>query len=98
AGSAQGFYIRGFALHAPSSYGGEVAQADTHYLIGPLSFSDPSLESGGIQLIRTPGGEILQYHSTWDATALPADSVQFRTFDVTANPTLLLAVMLSAPY
>ena len=98
AGSARGFYIRDFALHAPSSYGGEVVQADTHYLIGPLSFSDPSLESGGIQLIRTPGGEILQYHSTWDATALPADSVQFRTFDVTENPQILFVVMIAASY
>ena len=32
--------------------------------VGTLSFSDPALTSGGIHLIRTPGGEILSYTST----------------------------------
>src|SRR5439155_21533369 len=47
---------------------------------------------------RTPGGEILQYHSTWDATALPTDSVQFRTFDVAENPQILFVIMIAASY
>ncbi len=98
AGTATGFFLRDFALHAPSFYEGEVVQGDTHYLIGTLSFSDPAFASGGIQLIRTPGGEILQYRSTWDGTSLPADTIQFRTFDVTENPQILFVVMIAASY
>ncbi|TLZ71012.1 MAG: DUF835 domain-containing protein [Methanobacteriota archaeon] len=98
AGNGPGFFIRDFALHAPADYEGEVVETDSHYLVGTLSFSDPVLPSGGIQLIRTPGGEILYYSSTWDTTALPADSIRFRTFDVTENPQVLFAVMLVASY
>ncbi len=98
AGSDRGFFLRNFALHAPSDYEGEVLEQDTHYLVGPLSFSDPSLASGGMHLIRTPGGEILSYTSTWDAGSLPADSIRFRTFDVTENPQILFGIMLVASY
>ncbi len=97
-GSDRGFFLRNFALHAPSDYEGEVLEQDTHYLVGPLSFSDPSLASGGMHLIRTPGGEILSYTSTWDAGNLPADSIRFRTFDVTENPQILFGIMLVASY
>src|SRR2546426_1037023 len=98
AGTARGFFIRDFAVHAPSFYEGEIVQADTHYLVGTLSFSDPSLDAGGIQLIRTPGGEILQYRSTWDSTAMPSDSIRFSTLDFTENPQVLFVVMIAASY
>ena len=97
-GSAQGFFVRDFDLHAPAFYEGEIVEADTHYLIGTLSFSDPALGAGGIHLIRTPGGEILFYGSTWDASAIPDDTIRFRTFDVTENPQILFGIMLVASY
>jgi ribosomal protein S27E len=96
--SGPGFFIRNFAIHAPSSYEGEVVESDTHYLVGTLSFSDPAVSRGGIHLIRTPGGDILVYGSTWDTSALPPDRMHFQTFDVTENPQILFGVMLVATY
>ena len=98
AGTGRGFFIRNLAVHAPSVYEGEVVESDTHYLVGTLSFSDPALTTGGIHLIRTPGGEILSYTSTWDPTALPGDRISFSTFAVTENPQILFGVMLIASY
>ena len=93
-----GFFIRSFALHAPSAYSGEVIESDTHYLVGTLSFSNPTVSRGGIHLIRTPGGDILMYGSTWDTSALPPDAMRFRTFDLTENPQILFGIMIAATY
>src|SRR5436190_2098558 len=96
--TASGFYIRDFDLHAPADYTGEVVEADTHYLIGLLSFSDPSVSAGGLQLIRTPGGELVTYGATWDPSRVPRDTIQFRTFDLLENPQILFVVMIAATY
>src|SRR5438445_3648796 len=98
AGTASGFYIRDFDVHAPAGYTGEVVESDTHYLIGTLSFWGPSVVRGGINLIRTPGGELLTYGATWDPSSVPSDSIYFRTFDVPENPQVLFGVMLVACY
>src|SRR5438132_2349014 len=98
AGTSSGFYLRDFDVHAPASYTGEVVESDTHYLIGTLSFWGPSVERGGINLIRTPGGELLTYGATWDPSNVPSDSIYFRTFDVPENPQVLFGVMLVACY
>ncbi|MGI0150177.1 MAG: hypothetical protein ACREDF_11685, partial [Thermoplasmata archaeon] len=63
-GSDRGIFLRDFAIDAPAVYAGQVVESDTHYLIGTLSFSDPAVTSGGIHLIRTPGGELLMYGVT----------------------------------
>ncbi|HKW43240.1 MAG TPA: DUF835 domain-containing protein, partial [Thermoplasmata archaeon] len=97
-GNGPGFFIRDFAVHAPAYYTGEVVQADTHYLVGTLSFSDPAFASGGMQLVRTPGGEILWYSSSWNSTSLSNDTIRFSSFDVTENPQVLFGVMLVATY
>ena len=60
-GTAPGFFIRDFAVHAPATYDGEIVESDTHYLVGTLSFSDPAVALGGMHLVRTPGGEIATY-------------------------------------
>jgi len=98
AGSARGFLIRDFALHAPSFYDGEVDQADTHYLVGPLSFSAPVVRTGGLQVIRTPGGEILLYSSSRNASAFPSETIRYASFDALENPQILFAVMLVGAY
>jgi len=98
AGSARGFFIRDFGLHAPSFYDGEVVEADTHYLVGPLSFSSPVVRSGGLQVIRTPGGEILFYSSTRNGSSIPNETIRYAAFDVFENPQVLFAVMLVASY
>ena len=98
AGSARGFFIRDFALHAPSSYQGEVDQADTHYLVGPLSFSTPVVRNGGLQVIRTPGGEILLYTSSHNASTIPSETIRYAAFDALENPQILFAVMLVGAY
>ncbi len=97
-GNARGFFVRDFVLHAPSYYEGEIVESDTHYLVGALSFSDPAVATGGIQVIRTPGGEILLYGSTWNASTIPDDTIRFRTFDATENPQVLFGVMIVASY
>ncbi len=97
-GSARGFFIRDFALHAPSFYGGEVDESDTHYLVGPLSFSSPVVRTGGLQVIRTPGGEVLFYSSTQNASAIPNETIRYAAFDVLENPQVLFAVMLVGAY
>jgi len=97
-GSAPGFFIRDFAIDAPAAYVGQVVETDTHYLIGTLSFSDPTIASGGIHLIRTPGGEILTYGATWDASSPPEDAIHFRTFEVTENPQILFGIMIVSAY
>lgn len=95
--SAPGFFVRDFAIRAISAYTGIVSEADAHYLIGTLSFSNFQTPVGGVDLIRTPGGEILYYSATFSGTA-PADAVRFATFDVLENPQVLFAVMLIASY
>jgi len=97
-GSARGFLIRDFALHAPSFFEGEVDEADTHYLIGPLSFSSPAVRTGGLQVIRTPGGEILFYSSTQNGSAIPNETIRYAAFDFLENPQVLFAVMLVGAY
>ncbi|MCI4371328.1 MAG: DUF835 domain-containing protein [Thermoplasmata archaeon] len=98
AGTGLGFYVRDVAVHAPSTYDGIVVESDTHYLVGTLSFADPAIASGSFQLIRTPGGEILTYGSTWTGPGIPSDAMRFRTFDVTENPQVLFGIMLVACY
>jgi len=98
AGTASGFYVRDFAVHAPAAYTGEVVESDTHYLIGTPSFWGPAVGRGGIQLIRTPGGELLAYGATWDSSNLPSDTIYFRTFDPPENPQILFGAMLVACY
>ena len=97
-GVDRGFFIRDFAIRAPSTYVGEIAESNAHYLIGTLSFSDPRIGSGGLHAIRTPGGEILFYSATWGTGVAPDDSIRFRTFDVAENPQILFGVMLVAAY
>jgi hypothetical protein len=91
-------FIRDFALEAPASYVGEVVQSDIHYLIGTLSFSNPDVSSGGLQLIRTPGGELLTYGTRWEGSPPANDTIQFRTFDILDSPQILFGVMLVATY
>ena len=98
AGNARGFFIRDFALHAPSFPDGEVDQADTHYLVGPLSFSAPVVRTGGLQVIRTPGGEILLYGSSRNTSAFPSETIRYASFDALENPQILFAVMLVGAY
>ena len=97
-GVDRGFFVRDFAISAPSVYEGEVLESDAHYLIGLLSFSDPRLATGGVHAIRTPGGEILYYSAVWGTNAPPDDSIRFRTFDALENPQILLGAMLVASY
>ena len=98
AGTGPGVFIRNFTVHAPAAYVGQVVESDTHYLIGTLSFSDPAVVSGGVHLIRTPGGEILTYGATWDASAAPGDAIYFRTFEIPENPQILFGIMIAATY
>lgn len=97
-GTASGFFVRDFAVHAPSTFEGAIIESDAHYLIGTLSFSDFAVGSGGVTEIRTPGGEILLYSSQWSSGAPPADQVRFATFNVLENPQVLFVVMLVGAY
>jgi hypothetical protein len=94
----EGFFVRGFAIHAPSAYSGSVVQNDAHYLVGALSFSNPEMPTGGLTVIRTPGGEILFDSLGWDTSAAPTDGIRFETFNAAENPQILFAVMIVACY
>jgi len=95
---APGFYVRGFAVDAPSTFEGTIHASDAHYVIGLLSFSDIQAGAGAFQLVRTPGGEILLYTATWDADAPPADTVRYQALNGIENPQILFVIMLSAAY
>jgi ribosomal protein S27E len=97
-GTACGFFLQGFAIHAPSIYFGPIVESDAHYLIGTLSFSNFHVPSGGATLIRTPGGEILFYSDSFATDAPSPDTVRFEAFDVLENPQALFVVMITGAY
>jgi hypothetical protein len=97
AGTGPGFYLRDFHIQAPVD-SGEVVEGEAHYLIGTLSFSDPGVGAGGLQIVRTPGGELLTYSASWGPTGPPGDTIRFRTFDAFENPQILFGVMIVACY
>src|SRR3989442_11287158 len=96
--TARGFFIRDFALHAPSFYDGEVVQDDTHYLVVPLSFSSPVVRSRWLQRIPTSSCDILVFSSKRHASSIPNETIRYAAFDVFENPQVLFAVMLVASY
>jgi hypothetical protein len=97
AGTGPGFYLRDFQIRAPVD-AGEVTAGDAHYLIGTLSFSDPRVGAGGVQIVRTPGGELMTYSASWSSSGPPGDTIRFRTFDALENPQILFGVMIAACY
>ena len=97
-GTSEGFYVRDFAIEAPSVYDGILVEAQAHYLIGTLSLTDPVLPVGSMNVIRTPGGEILWYGATWPSAVPPSDSLRFQTFNAIENPQILFVVMLASAY
>ncbi len=98
AGTASGFFLSDFTIHAPSTYSGPILESDAHYLIGPISFSNFQVPSGSPTLIRTPGGEILFYSDAFSTSAPSPDTVRFQSFDVMENPQVLFVVMVVACY
>ncbi len=96
-GTGPGFYLRDFQVRAPVD-SGEVVAGDAHYLVGTLSFSDPRLGAGGLQIVRTPGGELMTYSASWGPSGPPGDTIRFRTFDGFENPQILFGVMIAACY
>ncbi len=97
-GTAPGFFLGGFTIHAPAGYAGPILESDAHYLIGLLSFSNFQVPSGNPTLIRTPGGEILFYSDSFTTASPSPDSVRYEAFDVLENPQVLFVVMLVAAY
>ncbi|HWM49865.1 MAG TPA: DUF835 domain-containing protein [Thermoplasmata archaeon] len=97
AGTGAGFYLRDFQVRAPVD-SGEVVAGDAHYLVGTLSFSDPRVGAGGLQIVRTPGGELMTYSASWGPSGPPGDTIRFRTFDGFENPQILFGVMIAACY
>jgi hypothetical protein len=97
AGTGPGFYFRDFQVRAPVD-SGEVVAGDAHYLVGTLSFSDPRVGAGGLQIVRTPGGELMTYSASWGPSGPPGDTIRFRTFDGFENPQILFGVMIAACY
>jgi hypothetical protein len=97
AGTGPGVYLRDFQIRAPVD-SGEVVAGDAHYLVGTLSFSDPRAATGGLQIVRTPGGELMTYSASWSSSGPPGDTIRFRTFDAFENPQILFGVMIAACY
>ena len=98
AGTAPGFFVGNFTIHAPASYSGPILESDAHYLVGLLSFSNFQVPSGNPTLIRTPGGEILFYSGTFDTASPSPDAVRYEAFDAMENPQVLFVVMVVAAY
>ncbi|MGQ0797972.1 MAG: hypothetical protein ACT4OI_08955 [Methanobacteriota archaeon] len=97
-GVDEGFFLRDFAIVAPSTYEGVIVESQAHYLIGTLSFADPAVPVGGLNVVRTPGGEIAWYGATWATAAPPPDTVRFQTFNALENPQALFVLMIVATY
>lgn len=97
-GNEEGFFVRNFAILAPSTYEGEIIESAAHYLIGSLSFAEPSVNGESLNLIRTPGGEILFYSSAWSSDAPPEDTIRFEIFSPFENPQVLFVIMIVAAY
>ncbi|HII40398.1 MAG TPA: DUF835 domain-containing protein [Thermoplasmata archaeon] len=98
AGTAPGFFVGGFTIHAPASYAGPIVESDAHYLIGLLSFSNFQVPSGNPTLIRTPGGEILFYSDRFDTASPSPDAVRYEAFNAMENPQVLFVVLVVAAY
>ncbi len=96
--SAPGFFIRDFAIRAPSRYVGTIESAETDYLVGTLSFQDFDIRSGRAILIRTPAGEILLYGAAYSSSAPPEDATRYRGFDFFENPQALFIVLIVTAY
>ena len=97
-GTASGFFLSGFTVHAPSAYSGPILESDAHYLIGPISFSNFQVPSGNPTLVRTPGGEVLFYSDAFSTSAPSPDTVRYQSFDVMENPQVLFVMMVVACY
>jgi hypothetical protein len=98
AGTAPGFFVGGFSIHAPATYTGPILESDAHYLIGLLSFSGFQVPSGSPTLVRTPGGEILFYSGSFSATSPSPDAVRYEAFNALENPQVLFVIMVVAAY
>lgn len=96
--AAPGFFVRDFAIAAPSRYVGELVLSDIDYMVGTIDFQDVSAVPGHLHIIRTPVGEVLMYNAAFDVSTMNADAATFRSFLWYENPQFLFVVLIIAGY
>ncbi|TLZ62291.1 MAG: DUF835 domain-containing protein [Methanobacteriota archaeon] len=96
--SASGFFVRDFAINAPSRFVGTIESSESDFLVGTSSFQDFDLYTGRAHLLRTPAGEVLLYGSAYNASSPPLDSTRLRGFDALENPQVLFVLLIVAAY
>jgi len=97
-GNSAGFSIDNLAVYGPTYYDGKVEMHHTDYLLGTLSFQNFDSHRGAVHVIRTPGGEILSYTSTFDANDWGDDTTTFVAFNFFENPQLLFILIFILTY
>jgi hypothetical protein len=68
----------------------------TDYRVSAGSFQSLDLDTGKIQIVRTPAGEIVSYSATFQYNELPEvllDTASFKSFDFFENPQMLFALV-----
>jgi len=71
----------------------------TDYRVAAGSFQNLDLETGKIQIVRTPAGEIVTYSATFQYNEVPlADKASYKPFDFIENPQVLFALVFICGY
>jgi len=72
----------------------------TDYRVSFGSFQNPDLNSGKIQIVRTPAGEIVSYSVTFRYSDIPLrdETTTFKPFDFLENPQFMFALVFICGY
>ncbi|MFQ5911540.1 MAG: hypothetical protein ACE5IJ_12605, partial [Thermoplasmata archaeon] len=97
-GNSADFMIDDLYIIGPSYYDGEIEMHHTDYLLGAVSFGNIDSEMGAVHVIRTPGGMILSYTSSFDYDDHGKDSTVFVAFDFFENPQILFILIFIVTY
>lgn len=97
-GNSTGFRIDDLGVFGPSYYEGRIEMHHTDYLLGTLSFESIDSGRGAVHVIRTPGGEILSYTSSFDYGDSGRDTTTFVSFNFLENPQILFILIFLVTY
>jgi len=94
----EGIRIHAFDLRAPSYAQGVIHNNHADFLVGTANLNAWNLVAGGGNYIRTPAGVIGLYSNTFDASAVPGDTVRFQSFDFFENQQILFGLVIVAAW
>ena len=98
ANDGEGVRVHRLAVNAPSYAQGQIVNNHADFLVGTANLNGWVLVAGGGNYIRTPAGVVGLYSNTFDAGAVPSDSVRFQQFDFLENQQVLFALVIVCAY